>query len=111
MRRELEPAAAHLQSNFPDAIAGPSAPVLIHTMSNGGALNLKLINEMLRKNRPEQQGVPARAIIFDSCPGSTSLNIMVRALTAPLAKSFFLLRWSASALVTVLYGLMRLKDM
>jgi hypothetical protein len=110
MKRELEPAATHLQTGYPEAVAGPSAPLLVHTMSNGGALGLKVVNELLKK-QGRQSGVPARAIIFDSCPGETRLSIMVRAFTAPLAKSFFLLRWSASALVTLFYGIMRLGDL
>lgn len=74
--------------------------ILVHTFSNGGCLSLMRVDELFRASSfgcidPSAHekstgaanfsgGIPAQGFIFDSCPGTTSLPIFVRAFTAAI---------------------------
>ncbi|KAK4047934.1 exocyst subunit [Microbotryomycetes sp. JL201] len=122
LRRNLEPVVAHIKAEYPDARPDHRSPILVHTFSNGGCFALSAVNELLSKEKAKQtiassetddliqgqengvdspQGVPARAFIFDSCPGTSNLTIMIRAFTAPIRSLW--LKLPASGIVAVAY--------
>ncbi|KDE08962.1 hypothetical protein MVLG_00686 [Microbotryum lychnidis-dioicae p1A1 Lamole] len=128
-RRALSPAVEFLRARLGDSgsavpAAGPSSGLLVHTFSNGGCLNLKMINEMMLRSslsrisqddphgraeyseNSEVNGIPARAIIFDSCPGNGGLKTMVSAFTAPLNNWLF--KAPAMVLVALVFGMIRI---
>ncbi|BGO98833.1 hypothetical protein RTG_01033 [Rhodotorula toruloides ATCC 204091] len=100
--------------------AGPSSRLLVHTFSNGGCLTLKQLNELLRSSpssangsadsepllKKHSPGIPARAFVFDSCPGLSTLSSTMAAFTAPIKSAF--LRYPAMAVVAMVYGVLRL---
>ncbi|ORY74512.1 hypothetical protein BCR35DRAFT_321910 [Leucosporidium creatinivorum] len=113
LRRTLAPAVDHLRALHPSATPGPNSPILVHSFSNGGALGLKVLNELMSssavKGEKEQEpllgrgeGVPARAIVFDSSPGIGSLSLTLRAFTAPY-KSWWK-KGPAYVFILALYG-------
>ena len=119
IRKALSPAAEHLRSTYPSARPGKDSPILVHIWSNGGCLGLRALNEMMMKaeigseeaKRPllaaeGRSGIPARAFIFDSCPGLSTLQATILAFTAPLRSRFT--RWPATALVTLVYAIGKL---
>ncbi|KAK4052527.1 hypothetical protein OIO90_004294 [Microbotryomycetes sp. JL221] len=127
LQTRLEPVVQHLNQEFPQGIKPDhESPILVHTFSNGGCFALKTIQELWIKQRREytgiendktrllsstssndasSTGVPARAFIFDSCPGTSSLAIMVRAFTAPIRQWWF--KIPASGLVALSYFVIR----
>lgn len=122
LHRTYEPAVAYLRARFPSATSGPTSPLLVHTFSNGGCTTLKAVDELLQASATDVEqereplvtkgargGVPARAIVFDSCPGRTStLRTTLAAFTAPF-KTWWT-RWPATVLISALYALLKLKE-
>ncbi|GAA6041266.1 hypothetical protein JCM8097_001305 [Rhodosporidiobolus ruineniae] len=123
--RLLEPAVEVVNKHAGGVEAGPSSPVLVHVFSNGGCATLKELNELLKRSSPRNStaanddkksllpsstscGVPARAIVFDSCPGHSTLQTTLKAFTAGIRNRF--LRVPAMAFFTVVYGVMKLVD-
>jgi hypothetical protein len=109
----LVPAHSLIRSRLSGALKpGAASPILLHTFSNGGCFNLRTLNELFiaesRGNGVKSGGVgiPARAVILDSCPGETSLAISIRAFTAPF-RSWFT-RLPAAGVVALIYGLSKL---
>ncbi|KAM0789137.1 hypothetical protein ACM66B_003190 [Microbotryomycetes sp. NB124-2] len=125
LKTNLKPVVEHIRQEFPLVKAGPESPVLVHTFSNGGCFGLSAINQLLldddqgsRTGQDTQErqgllqggdeeddivtrGMPARAFVFDSCPGSSSLKIMIRAFTAPIRNMW--LKVPASGLVAIAF--------
>lgn len=120
--KALEPAVRVVQQQIGPSSAQlklPTTPppsILVHAFSNGGCRSVMQLDEQLRRLNPD--GLQAKAVsvpsssaivseltrsnsIFDSCPGNTSLTIMVRAFTAPIKSR--LLKIPASGLVALLY--------
>ncbi|GAA5916646.1 hypothetical protein JCM6882_001570 [Rhodosporidiobolus microsporus] len=132
LARSLAPAVdllrAHASTGATDdaRIAGPQSKILVHVFSNGGSLTLKELNELLRRPSSSTkstaadgqpllasaktpfEGVPARAIVFDSCPGHSTLRLTLRAFTAPIKSP--LVKYPAMAVFTLLYGVTALWD-
>lgn len=102
----IKPAQTYLQARHATTLPGKTSPILVHTFSNGGCLGLARLNEALAMSqpllKPVQQGIPARSFIFDSCPGTSSLIIWIRAFTAPIKSPF--LKWPATGVITLLYA-------
>ncbi|GAA5875433.1 hypothetical protein JCM8547_004404 [Rhodosporidiobolus lusitaniae] len=95
--------------------------VLVHVFSNGGCSTLRELNELLRKaafssssssDVPAQerafQALPARALIFDSCPGHSTLRLTLRAFTAGIKNK--LVKYPSYVFFTLLYGAIKLWD-
>ncbi|SCV70749.1 BQ2448_3511 [Microbotryum intermedium] len=125
----LSPAVEFLRARLGESgsavpAAGPSSGLLVHTSSNGGCLNLKMINEMMlgsslshitkadsqgpaehKTDSDAVKGIPARAVVFDSCPGNGGLKTMVSAFTVPLNN--WLLKAPAMVLVALVFGMTR----
>ncbi|GAA5911565.1 hypothetical protein JCM5296_007211 [Sporobolomyces johnsonii] len=116
--RALAPAVDLIRARS-TGTAGPESRILVHVFSNGGCMTLKRLNELLAKPTPtagtgekepllesedEQvaRRLPARAVVFDSCPGGTSLQITLRAFTAPIRSRW--LKLPAMAALTLIYG-------
>ncbi|KAL8281251.1 hypothetical protein RQP46_006285 [Phenoliferia psychrophenolica] len=138
-RAALRPAHALLAARYHSVAPGPSSPILVHTFSNGGSINLQhlvhiLINIFVRllanllapQNTIFKEGaakakgtgkkgettplaptgtgpevLPARAFVFDSCPGKASLSKAVAAFTAPYKSAWA--KIPASLIVGALY--------
>jgi hypothetical protein len=94
----LRPAHSLLQSRF------PSSAILLHVFSNGGCLSLRSLNSLFTEAGAE--GIPARGIVFDSCPGEATLQLVVGAFTTGLRSCWT--RWPAIALITLLYSLLKI---
>ena len=113
----LQPLASLIRTRAPAALPGPTSPVLVHTFSNGGCFGLKTLNELFEHGGKgetqrllgEGRGLPARAVVFDSCPGDTDLRITVRAFTAPLRSLW--IKVPASALVAIFYAFAKLANL
>lgn len=118
---------------------GRGGGVLVHVFSNGGCMSLKWLNQELEKSSgydakeetektpllsksqettnpsldppttTSMAPLPAQAIIFDSCPGRSSLLVTMRAFSAPIRSKF--LKIPAMGLLAVLHGLIALYNM
>ncbi|GAA5870928.1 hypothetical protein JCM3774_003483 [Rhodotorula dairenensis] len=108
--------------------AGPQqSDLLVHTLSNGGCLTLQELNELVlhhhhhrrhcsnsevsqseREQRPTY-GIPARAFIYDSCPGLSTLQSTIRAFSAGLRNPW--VKYPAVAAISLMYGVLRLWSM
>ncbi|GAA5829913.1 hypothetical protein JCM11251_007930 [Rhodosporidiobolus azoricus] len=106
--------------------AGTKSKILVHVFSNGGSLTLKELNELLRQpsssaksvsadgqsllgeQKKALEGIPARAIVFDSCPGHSTLRLTLRAFTAPIKSPW--VQYPAMVFFTLFYGLTNLYD-
>lgn len=119
MTKTLTPAADHLRSTYPSARAGKDSPMLVHVFSNGGCLGLRSLNNLMKKGQASQEqeqqpllqsegqgGIPARSIMFDSCPGTSTLRATILAFTAPLRTWYT--RLPATALVSIVYAIGKL---
>ncbi|GAA5933842.1 hypothetical protein JCM1841_001315 [Sporobolomyces salmonicolor] len=119
LNRALAPAVDLIRARSATGTAGPESRILVHVFSNGGCMTLKRLNELLTRPMPtagagEKQPLlqrdaeqvarrlPARAIVFDSCPGGTSLRITLRAFTAPIRSRW--MKLPAMAVLTLIYG-------
>lgn len=105
----IRPAAELLRARSNGQI-GPTSDVLVHTLSNGGCLTLQELNEHLRKNASaagsaQPATIPARAFIYDSCPGLSTLTSTIRAFSAGLRNP--LVYYPAVAAITVMYSVLR----
>lgn len=126
-RARLAKAVDWIRDRHPGITAGRESPVLVHTFSNGGCFNLQHMHELFlsaakaKRSGPssnagtpktplsptdemrkyEQKGLPARCLVFDSCPGEGSLAVSVRAFTAPIRNR--LLKWPAMAVVAIVH--------
>ncbi|KAK4701645.1 hypothetical protein P7C70_g4582, partial [Phenoliferia sp. Uapishka_3] len=106
-RAALRPAHALLAARYHSVAPGPNSPILVHTMSNGGAIQLMHLNELFveaaaKAKVAKKEGtpllepvvapgpdcVPARAFVFDSCPGGLTLQTTIAAFTAPLKSAW-----------------------
>lgn len=115
----FQPAASIIRSRAPSALPGPSNPILVHTFSNGGCFGLRTVNELFEQPAAKGElqplleekgkGLPARAVVFDSCPGDTDLRISIRAFTAPLRSLWT--KIPASALVAFFYAFAKLSNL
>lgn len=97
---------------------------LVHTFSNGGCFTLKNLDEAIMRskissnpissstspstststlNNPPAKVLDAQAFIFDSCPGTVSLSISIRAFTAAIKSPF--LKLPASFIVAIVFSL------
>ncbi|BGP15464.1 hypothetical protein JCM10213_000180 [Rhodosporidiobolus nylandii] len=116
-------AARSSSSSSTGAAAGPESNILVHVFSNGGCMSLKELNELLRRpasgatradgeprlNGAKQlDGVPARCIVFDSCPGHSTLRLTLRAFTAGMKSRW--LKLPVMAFFSLLYGGLKLID-
>ncbi|GAA5987260.1 hypothetical protein JCM11641_003385 [Rhodosporidiobolus odoratus] len=106
--------------------AGPASSLLVHVFSNGGCMGLRELNELLlHPSKPvasvtatqpllaqalsDTQDIPARCIVFDSCPGHSTLRLTLRAFTAGTKNPF--LKLPAMAVFSLLYGTITLWDL
>ncbi|GAA5926070.1 hypothetical protein JCM3775_005194 [Rhodotorula graminis] len=113
----LVPAADVLRSRTSGYTAGPSSGLLVHAFSNGGCLTLKTLNELMRPSRADGRQpiaaattpLPARAIVFDSCPGQASLSGIIAAFTAGVKSP--LVKVPLMGVLSVVYAFLRLWDM
>lgn len=101
----------------------------MHTLSNGGCLTLQELNEQLRRTglrsppppeprekvdeaaaaqRPAE-GIPARAFVYDSCPGLSTLTSTIRAFSAGIRNP--LAYYPAVVAISAMYGLLRFWSM
>ncbi|KAG0658291.1 hypothetical protein C6P46_005842 [Rhodotorula mucilaginosa] len=110
----IQPAADLLRARV-NGLAGPKSDLLVHTLSNGGCLTLQELNEQLLR-RPgaatgvaTTRGIPARAFIFDSCPGLSTLKSTIRAFSAGIRNP--VVKYPAVAAITLMYGVLRLWSM
>ncbi|BGP57893.1 hypothetical protein JCM8202v2_005542 [Rhodotorula sphaerocarpa] len=121
----IRPAADLLRSRT-NGLAGPQSDLLVHTLSNGGCLTLQELNEQLRRTglqsppppeprekdevatidvqRPAE-GIPARAFVYDSCPGLSTLTSSIRAFSAGIRNP--LAYYPAVVAISAMYGLLR----
>ncbi|KWU43284.1 DUF829-domain-containing protein [Rhodotorula sp. JG-1b] len=115
----IQPAADLLRARV-HGPAGPKSDLLVHTLSNGGCLTLQELNEQLLRGREKgvsspaatvatTRGIPARAFIFDSCPGLSTLKSTIRAFSAGIRNP--VVKYPAVAAITVMYGVLRLWSM
>jgi len=116
---------------------GGGGGVLVHVFSNGGCMSLKWLNQELEKTTIKTEEtektpllsksqettnpsltpptttsvapLPAQAIIFDSCPGRSSLLVTMRAFSAPIRSKY--LKIPAMGLLAILHGLIALYNM
>ncbi|GAA5991889.1 hypothetical protein JCM10908_002256 [Rhodotorula pacifica] len=84
--------------------------LLVHTLSNGGCLTLQELNEQILRSKGETErggpGMPARAFVYDSCPGLSTLQSTIRAFSAGLKNP--IVKYPAVVAITILYGVLRL---
>ncbi|GAA6007562.1 hypothetical protein JCM10207_006387 [Rhodosporidiobolus poonsookiae] len=126
----LFPAVELLQAHAaragpPTDAVGPKSTVLVHAFSNGGCMSLKALNELLRKSASSSRpsvtskdpllpgntaitSIPARAIVFDSCPGHSTLSNTLEAFTAGIKSRF--VKYPAMAFFAVFFFVHKLVD-
>ncbi|KAF9064579.1 hypothetical protein BDP27DRAFT_1367074 [Rhodocollybia butyracea] len=83
-----------------------TARILAHSFSNGGGMQMYTLGTLLRSRGSLRNGTPQRivsALILDSSPGVSSLNVALRSFTASIPN--VLLRIPMIFMVTLLYGL------
>lgn len=109
----IQPAADLLRARVNGMKAGPKSHLLVHTLSNGGCLTLQELNEQLLRRgtatgvaTTTRGGIPARAFIFDSCPGLSTLKSTIRAFSAGIRNP--VVKYPAVAAITLMYGALRL---
>ncbi|GAA5904719.1 uncharacterized protein JCM6883_003884 [Sporobolomyces salmoneus] len=110
--------------------------MLVHVFSNGGCMSLKWLNQelgggggggskttisqneektpLLSSSTSTTSTAPAplegtRAVIFDSCPGKSSLLVTMRAFSAPIRSKY--LRIPAMGFLAILHGLISLYNL
>ncbi|GJN89478.1 hypothetical protein Rhopal_002464-T1 [Rhodotorula paludigena] len=115
LTRSFMPAVDLLKARASGFTAGPQSGLLVHIFSNGGCLTIKHINDLLRQSsvkgdaRPLlAKGLPARTVIFDSCPGLATWANSMRAFTAGVKSPF--VKYPMITVLSVIYGFIRLWD-
>ncbi|GAA6058848.1 hypothetical protein JCM10212_002792 [Sporobolomyces blumeae] len=121
----IRKAAANQAAPF---AVGRQSKILVHVFSNGGCMTLKWLNEeLVRARRPDDGissssatpstttaslkpnspfGLPARAIVFDSCPGKSSLLVTMRAFSAPIRNKW--IKVPTMGFLAILHGVLSL---
>ncbi|KAH7330727.1 hypothetical protein B0J17DRAFT_771925 [Rhizoctonia solani] len=83
-----------------------SSGLLVHTFSNGGALNETALARAIADTRSpstKTPAIPAQALIYDSLPGVLNIRVTVLAFTATIRSPAF--RAIAKVLLGILYVL------
>jgi hypothetical protein len=84
----LRPVVDWLSKNDIDLVSGaPNQRILAHAFSNGGCFQLITLASLLTRLRSARNGpvIPVKALVFDSCPGDSSMRSGVAAFTAGIS--------------------------
>jgi len=87
---------------------GEGVPLLVHTFSNGGCLSLISLSRRILLSRPSPSSapaVPAKALIFDSCPAPITTHNGAYAFSMVFRSPW--LRWCSWYVIYAALGLMR----